>query len=119
VVVDMEVVDTMEAMGDTVVAMDMLAVELKMDLATQSLFKDLLQKRLQDLYLEAEKIAAGLTDTEAFPDPIDRATADWEKGLMLSIAIREILAAPKTYHIQISRGLCSRKSVLFRMPGMT
>lgn len=60
-----------------------------MDLATQSLFKDLLLKRLQNLYLEAERTAAGLTDTENFPDPIDRANADWEKNFMLSMRERE------------------------------
>ncbi len=47
-----------------------------MDMETQAYFKNLLFKRLDELYLEVEKTLAGLTSNEEnFPDPTDRATA--------------------------------------------
>ena len=61
-----------------------------MDKETQVYFKDLLLKRLDDLYSEDEKTVAGLTDNEAnFSDPSDRATVESDRNFMLSIRDRE------------------------------
>ena len=61
-----------------------------MDKETQAYFKDLLLKRLDELYSEAEKTVAGLTDNEEnFPDPTDRATVESDRNLMLRIRDRE------------------------------
>ena len=61
-----------------------------MDKETQSYFKDLLLKRLDDLYSEAQKTLAGLTDNEEnFPDPTDRATLESDRNFILSIRDRE------------------------------
>jgi len=53
-------------------------------------FKELLLKRLDELYEEAEKQLAGMTDTEeTFPDPTDRATLESDRNFMLRIRDRE------------------------------
>ncbi len=56
----------------------------------QAVFKELLLKRLDELYQEAEKTVAGMTDTEeTFPDPTDRATLESDRNFMLRIRDRE------------------------------
>lgn len=61
-----------------------------MDAATQGFFKELLHKRLDELFQEAEKTVAGMTDTEeTFPDPTDRATLESDRNFMLRIRDRE------------------------------
>jgi DnaK suppressor protein len=61
-----------------------------MDAATQGFFKELLLKRLDELFEEAEKTVAGMTDTEeTFPDPTDRATLESDRNFMLRIRDRE------------------------------
>jgi DnaK suppressor protein len=61
-----------------------------MDKETQVYFKDLLLQRLDELYSEAEKTAARLTDNaENFPDPTDRATVESDRNFMLNIRDRE------------------------------
>jgi len=61
-----------------------------MDLDTQAFFKEILLKRLDELYDEAEKTVAGMTDTEeTFPDPTDRATLESDRNFMLRIRDRE------------------------------
>ena len=61
-----------------------------MDKETQTLFKDILTKRLNELFVEAEKTVAGMTDTEeTFPDPTDRATLESDRNFMLRIRDRE------------------------------
>lgn len=61
-----------------------------MDRETQAFFKELLLKRLDELYEEAEKTVAGMTDTEeTFPDPTDRATLESDRNFMLRIRDRE------------------------------
>lgn len=61
-----------------------------MDTATQAFFKELLQTRLSELFEEAEKTVAGMTDTEeTFPDPTDRATLESDRNFMLRIRDRE------------------------------
>jgi DnaK suppressor protein len=61
-----------------------------MDQDKQSVFKDLLLKRLDELYVEAERTVAGMTDTEeTFPDPTDRATLESDRNFMLRIRDRE------------------------------
>lgn len=61
-----------------------------MDKETQAYFKDLLLKRLDELYSEAEKTVAGLTvKEENFPDPTDRATAESDRNFMLNLRDRE------------------------------
>ena len=61
-----------------------------MDQDTQAFFKDILLKRLDELYDEAEKTVAGMTDTEeTFPDPTDRATLESDRNFMLRIRDRE------------------------------
>jgi len=61
-----------------------------MDSATQTFFKDLLTKRLNELYSEAEKRVASLAATEEnLPDPTDRAAADSDKNFMFSVWERE------------------------------
>ncbi|MHC1744407.1 MAG: RNA polymerase-binding protein DksA [Syntrophobacteraceae bacterium] len=61
-----------------------------MDAATQALFRELLQNRLSELFEEAEKTVAGMTDTEeTFPDPTDRATLESDRNFMLRIRDRE------------------------------
>ncbi len=67
-----------------------LPAELNMDKKTQEYFKGLLLKRLDELYLEAEKTMGGLTDNgENFPDPTDRATVESDRNFMLCIRDRE------------------------------
>jgi DnaK suppressor protein len=57
---------------------------------TQAYFKDLLIKRLDELYNEAERTVAGMTDTEeTFPDPTDRASLESDRNFMLRIRDRE------------------------------
>lgn len=61
-----------------------------MDKETQAQFKEILQKRLEELYDDAEKTVAGMTDTEeTFPDPTDRATLESDRNFMLRIRDRE------------------------------
>ena len=61
-----------------------------MDKETQAYFKENLLKRLDELYDEAEKTVAGMTDTEeTFPDPTDRATLESDRNFMLRIRDRE------------------------------
>ncbi|HOV85146.1 MAG TPA: RNA polymerase-binding protein DksA [Syntrophobacteraceae bacterium] len=61
-----------------------------MDREMQAVFKELLLKRLDELYQEAEKTVAGMTDTEeTFPDPTDRATLESDRNFMLRIRDRE------------------------------
>jgi DnaK suppressor protein len=61
-----------------------------MDAEKQAIFKDLLLKRLDELYVEAERTVAGMTDTEeTFPDPTDRATLESDRNFMLRIRDRE------------------------------
>ncbi len=61
-----------------------------MDANTQAFFKELLQGRLSELFEEAEKTVAGMTDTEeTFPDPTDRATLESDRNFMLRIRDRE------------------------------
>ncbi|MBP8646294.1 MAG: RNA polymerase-binding protein DksA [Syntrophobacteraceae bacterium] len=61
-----------------------------MDRETQAFFKELLLKRLDELYEEAEKTVSGMTDTEeTFPDPTDRATLESDRNFMLRIRDRE------------------------------
>jgi len=61
-----------------------------MDKATQSFFKDVLLTRLKEYHLKVEEAAASLTDTDNnFADPTDRAAAESERNLMLSIRERE------------------------------
>jgi len=61
-----------------------------MDKETQAYFKDNLLQRLDELYDEAEKTVAGMTDTEeTFPDPTDRATLESDRNFMLRIRDRE------------------------------
>lgn len=61
-----------------------------MDKETQAYFKENLIHRLDELYSEAEKTVAGMTDTEeTFPDPTDRATLESDRNFMLRIRDRE------------------------------
>jgi DnaK suppressor protein len=61
-----------------------------MDKATQAYFKDLLLRRLDELYLEAEKTMARMTDNvENLPDPTDRATLESDRNFMLNLQDRE------------------------------
>ena len=67
-----------------------------MDKDTQAYFKDLLLRRLDELYLEAEKTVALMTDkVENSPDPTDRATLESDRNFMLSIRDRERKLIPK------------------------
>ena len=67
-----------------------------MDKDTQAYFKDLLLRRLDELYLEAEKTVALMTDEVAnSPDPTDRATLESDRNFMLSIRDRERKLIPK------------------------
>jgi DnaK suppressor protein len=61
-----------------------------MDKETKELFRDILNKRLGELFSEAEKTVAGMTDTEeTFPDPTDRATLESDRNFILRIRDRE------------------------------
>lgn len=61
-----------------------------MDKEMQAYFKENLLKRLDELYAEAERTVAGMTDTEeTFPDPTDRATLESDRNFMLRIRDRE------------------------------
>ena len=61
-----------------------------MDQATIDYFKEILVQRLDELYVEAERTVAGMTDTEeTFPDPTDRATLESDRNFMLRIRDRE------------------------------
>lgn len=61
-----------------------------MDKVNQTYFKEILLKRLDELYDEAERTVAGMTDTEeTFPDPTDRATLESDRNFMLRIRDRE------------------------------
>jgi len=61
-----------------------------MDKETQAKFKEILLARLDELYVEAERTVAGMTDTEeTFPDPTDRATLESDRNFMLRIRDRE------------------------------
>lgn len=61
-----------------------------MDKKTQAEFKELLLKRLDELYNEAERTVAGMTDSEeTFPDPNDRASLESDRNFMLRIRDRE------------------------------
>ncbi len=61
-----------------------------MDKETQAYFKENLLKRLDELYAEAERTVAGMTDAEeTFPDPTDRATLESDRNFMLRIRDRE------------------------------
>jgi len=64
--------------------------EQSMDKETTAYFKEILLKRLDELYEEAERTVAGMTDTEdTFPDPTDRATLESDRNFMLRIRDRE------------------------------
>ena len=57
-----------------------------MDRETQEYFKNLLLKKLDELYSDAGKTVADLTDNEEnFPDPTDRATFESDRNFLLSI----------------------------------
>jgi DnaK suppressor protein len=61
-----------------------------MDKETQAKFKIVLLQRLDELYEEAERTVAGMTDTEeTFPDPTDRATLESDRNFVLRIRDRE------------------------------
>ncbi|MGC9194886.1 MAG: RNA polymerase-binding protein DksA [Syntrophobacteraceae bacterium] len=61
-----------------------------MDKETQAYFKEVLLKRLDELYSEAEKTVAGMNDSEEnFPDPTDRATLESDRNFVLRIRDRE------------------------------
>lgn len=61
-----------------------------MNKEAQAYFKEILLKRLDELFEEAEKTVAGMTDTEeTFPDPTDRATLESDRNFMLRIRDRE------------------------------
>jgi DnaK suppressor protein len=61
-----------------------------MDQSTVDYFKEVLLHRLDELYDEAERTVAGMTDTEeTFPDPTDRATLESDRNFMLRIRDRE------------------------------
>jgi DnaK suppressor protein len=61
-----------------------------MDKETQVYFKDLLLKRLDELYSAAEKTVASITyNEENFPDPTDRATVESDRNVVLNIRDRE------------------------------
>ncbi len=61
-----------------------------MDKETQEYFKRILLNRLDELYEEAEKTVAGMTDgEETFPDPTDRATLESDRNFTLRIRDRE------------------------------
>jgi DnaK suppressor protein len=61
-----------------------------MDQETMGYFREILHKRLEELYEEAERTVAGMTDTEeTFPDPTDRATLESDRNFMLRIRDRE------------------------------
>ncbi len=61
-----------------------------MNKETQEYFKEVLLKRLDELYNEAERTVAGMTDNEDnFPDPTDRATLESDRNFMLRIRDRE------------------------------
>lgn len=61
-----------------------------MDKATQEYFREVLIRRLSELFTEAERTVAGMTDTEeTFPDPTDRATLESDRNFMLRIRDRE------------------------------
>jgi DnaK suppressor protein len=61
-----------------------------MDKKTQAEFKELLLKRLDELYNEAERTVVGMTDSEeTFPDPNDRASLESDRNFMLRIRDRE------------------------------
>ncbi len=61
-----------------------------MDKETQEHFKEILMARLDELYEEAEKTVAGMTNgDESFPDPTDRATLESDRNFTLRIRDRE------------------------------
>ncbi len=61
-----------------------------MDKETQGYFKEVLLNRLDELYSEAEKTVAGMTENEEnFPDPTDRATLESDRNFLLRIRDRE------------------------------
>jgi len=61
-----------------------------MDNTTQAFFKNLLIKRLDELYSQDEKRAARLSATEEnFPDLTDRAAVEWDRNFMVSVWERE------------------------------
>ncbi len=61
-----------------------------MDQDTLAYFKEILSKRLKELYAEAEKTVSGMTDMkETFPDPTDRASLESDRNFMLRIRDRE------------------------------
>jgi DnaK suppressor protein len=61
-----------------------------MDKETQAYFKEVLLERLDELYSEAEKTVAGMTDNEEnFPDPTDRASLESDRNFVLRIRDRE------------------------------
>lgn len=61
-----------------------------MEKEIQEHFRKLLLERLDELYDEAEKTVAGMTDgEETFPDPTDRATLESDRNFTLRIRDRE------------------------------
>jgi DnaK suppressor protein len=61
-----------------------------MNQETTAYFKENLLERLDELYVEAERTVAGMTDAEdTFPDPTDRATLESDRNFMLRIRDRE------------------------------
>jgi len=53
-------------------------------------FRQLLQSKLDELVVEAERTVAGMTDSkENFPDPTDRAALESDRNFLLRIRDRE------------------------------
>lgn len=53
-------------------------------------FRQLLQTRLDELLMDAERTVSGMTDTkENFPDPTDRAALESDRNFLLRIRDRE------------------------------
>jgi len=53
-------------------------------------FRAILNQQLEELLEEAARTVSGMTaDKENFPDPTDRATAEWDRNFMLRIRDRE------------------------------
>jgi DnaK suppressor protein len=61
-----------------------------MDQEKLDYFKDLLEKRLEELYEEAERAVEGMSDLRTnVPDPTDRASLESDRNFMLRIRDRE------------------------------
>lgn len=61
-----------------------------MDDAKLEFFRALLQEKLDELLIEADRTVAGMTDAkENFPDPTDRAALESDRNFLLRIRDRE------------------------------